>query len=592
MEGDYRGTGRHDRFKITVTNQFGEPQPDPIPHPMDLGGLMQDVDLTNGQWFSNVVELTAFRVIDQPGVYSVNCSFALDSGMGQQSLSNRVITTTFTLRILERTPERVARVLDALLADAQSEGGEALADTLRTMIRFGKDDAAPRLEQLITNSQIKLRVAAIEALPQIPNAAAMKLALASLRDSDPQVRSAAANALGAMQQPAGVDALLDALAKEASPVSEAIVRALGKSKSEIAFPVITNTLDNGEPEIQRAAIDALVNFGGSNAVTALQMRINTNFLSLRYEVVLAFAEKLHQPMQAEWLLPILSGREMNHEWLDSIRLLRMYGGEKAIPTLLSCLDFDAAWSDRNWWILETGVKPCPNAPPCDYEHDSNSNGTPEERRQNLQVLRSLKPLAGPIPMPVATPRRAVPILKTEPPIDFVPRFKAIHGDGAKIKSGFLVLDIHRDEEEENFVPTEPFKALYKTGTHIRKLLDASGEQAKELNLSPTQKDQIIAALKKFAVRLCDTQVSDQRTSNFYGLLVGQADYCPSASAFFGFAYEDYLEAPDGSLKEQAKAKLMDQVQIFVQNYHTGTIELVETAKSILTHEQFDKVSKY
>ena len=76
--GDYRGTGRHDRFKIAITNASGDALPDPIAHPMDFGGFLQSVNLKTGQNFTNVIDLTAFRVVTNSGIYTVSCSFAFD----------------------------------------------------------------------------------------------------------------------------------------------------------------------------------------------------------------------------------------------------------------------------------------------------------------------------------------------------------------------------------------------------------------------------------------------------------------------------------------------------------------------------------
>ena len=178
-------------------------------------------------------------------------------------------------------------------------------------------------------------------------------------------------------------------------MAEAVVLALGTSKSDRAFPTITNALDSGAPELQRAAVNALVNFGGSNAVAVLMQHINTNHLSLRYEIVRALADKLRQPMNVEWLQPILIGREPNQEWRASLYLLREYAGKRVVPDLLSYLDFDAAWSERNFWILDQ-VKTCSEAPHIVYEYDPNSNRTPEQRDKNLRTLQALKALASPI----------------------------------------------------------------------------------------------------------------------------------------------------------------------------------------------------
>jgi hypothetical protein len=596
--GDYRGTGRHDRFKIAVTNAAGEAMPDPIPHPMDFGGFVQHVELAHGQSFSNVLQLTDFRVIDKPGVYTVSCSFPFDEQWRRHNATNPTVNTTFTLTILERTPQRVAKVLEELMAKAQSQHGQELGETLSLMARFGGDDAVSRFQRLITNGPVDLRTAALTTLPQLPGDAALGIALANLHNADPKICAAAAGALGAMQKPAGVNALLEALPESASPVSEAILRALGASQSAQAFPVITQALDGGGLEMQRAAIEALVNFGGTNAVAVLQQHINTNFLSIRYELVLALAEKLHQPMQAEWLVPVLAGRELNHEWLDSLRLLRIYGGDKAIPTLLSCLDFDAAWSNRNWWILNQGVKYCANAPSFEYIYECDlggrpgyPDGTPQMWTNNLRTLERLKPLAGPIPSPTLIKRAPVPYLKTAPPIDFVPVLKTMDDDGVEMKCGFLSIRLSRTSESDDFTPTPPFKAVYELASQIRKLPNANPEETQRLNLTSEQRAKIAEAVKQFAMKLCGAKVSDLWVSNFYNLLVNNPEYCPTGAAFFSIPLKYYQEAPDGVLKDQAKADFLNDVQVFSQNYHSGTVELVDASKKILSREQISQLSR-
>ena len=97
-------------------------------------------------------------------------------------------------------------------------------------------------------------------------------------------------------------------------------------------------------------------------------------------------------MKAEWLTPVLAGGIQDPGWIDSLRLLRMHAGDEAIPALLSQLDFDVVWSDRNWWILNE-VQACPKAPPVKYEYDLNTGGTPEQWETNRRTLQSLKPVS-------------------------------------------------------------------------------------------------------------------------------------------------------------------------------------------------------
>jgi hypothetical protein len=585
--GDYRGTGRHDRFKITVTDANGKALPDPIAHIFDFGGFLQPVNLKTGQIFTNVIDLTDFRVIDKPGIYTVNCSFAFDEHLSQKETANSVVHSTFTLTILERTSERVSKVLDELAAKAQSVQGHDLDETLALIARFGRDDAVPRLAQLAESGTVERRAAALGALSMIPTDASLDIVLASLKDSDPKVRAAAAGSLGTMQKPRAVDALLDALPKEKSPVAEAIVLALGTSKSDRAFPVITNALDVGEVELQRAAVNALVNFGGSNTITVLKQHIDTNYLLLRYEIVLALAERLHQPMPVDWLLPVLTGREQNHEWLDSLRLMRMYAGNQAIPALLSCLDFDVAWSGRNWWILNE-VKACPRAPAVDYAHDPNTDGTPEQWKKNLHTLQELKPLAGPIPASRVHPKiPSVPYLKTDPPIDFNPTFKEVEAGGVEIKSGFLTLTMWRGGANLPYSASDPYRSIYQNAGHFR-VLPHNPERCAELQIASEQLKQLNDLLHQFAVKLCGSRLSDQKIGNLYNSLILQSDYCPSDDEWTSLLFA-YKEAPAGPLQEQAKSDLIDSVRVFSQNYHAGTVEFAEAANKIFTAAQLEEI---
>ena len=357
--------------------------------------------------------------------------------------------------------------------------------------------------------------------------------------------------------------------------------------------VIEDSADDAillEIELQRAAVSALVKFSGSNAVAVLSQHINTNFLSLRYDIVRALADQLHQPMEAEWLLPVLMGREYNNTrgWMDSLRLLRLYGGEKAIPTMLSCVDYDVAWSDRNWWILEQGVKPCPNSPQFEYEHDPNSDGTPEQWTNNLRVLQMLKPLAGSIPVLLVQPKKAaVPYLITDPPIDFTPTFREVENGGVEIKSGFFSLTISRGgAQSPPYSVSEAYRSTYEVAGKLRHLA-GHPELNSKFEITAEQAKQLTDLIEKFSERLCGSDVSKQAKENFYNLLVQQIG-CPHDIGWWQLLFA-YKEAPAGLLKEQAKSDLVDSVRQLSQNYHVGTVEFAEAAKKIFTPEQLAEI---
>lgn len=585
--GDYRGIGRHDRFKITGVDENGKKLADPMKDRENFGGFVQPVRLKSGELFTNVINLTNYCVIAKPGQYRFRCSFAFDEPFSLKQSTNPVVTADLVVTILERTPRRISQVLDEYMTTARNAHGPQLYQTLAEMAEFGKDDSVPKLAQLASDGSIELRLAALRALSAIPTDASLDVLLSALTDTNSEIRSAAAQSLGGTGNPRAVRALLDSLPKERPPVANAIVLALGDSSSDLAFPVITNILEIGPPELRRSAVQALANFGGSRAADVLKQHITTNFLQLRYQIVLALGERLHQPIDVGWLLPVLIGRELNHEWIDSLRLLRMYAGKQAIPAMLSCLDFDVAWSGRNWWILNE-VRACPGAPPAEYSHDNNrDDGTLEEKDANLRTLQALRHLAGPVPSQVRSAAIApIPYLKTDPPIDFAPTFKEFDHGNVEIKSGFLDLSFSRTGGNLPYTVSEPYKSVYRNASHFRSVQNDSNLCA-QLKISPQQLQRLHDLLNEFAVKLCGPNVSDQKTRNLYQDLVLSSNYCPWSEDWHTKLIA-YNEAPS-ALRQQARAELIDSVRVFSQNYHSGTVEFAKAAEKIFTASQLQGI---
>jgi hypothetical protein len=584
---NHKGTPGHERLNIIITDSNAKSLPDSYPN-ISGSWISSSSMLRPGQTFSNVIDLTDYCIMDKPGVYTVNCSFKFGKSWKGPEETNFIAEGNFQLTILERTPERVARVLDELIEKAKVSHGQNLKDTLALAATFGKDDAVPRLVQLARDGPEELRVAAIGALPLVPTETSLNTALATLKDSDPVIRSAAAAALGAMPGPRSAEALLKAFPNENSTAAEAIVLALGATKSGRAFPVITNAFDHGDIAMQHAAIGALVNYGGSNAIVALQEHINTNFLAVRHDIVRALVEELGQPMQPEWLSPELIGRNQDGMWLDSLRLMRLHAGDKAVPALLSYLDYDVVWSGRNWWILNE-VQYCQSAPTnINYEYDPNSDGTPEQWTNNFRVLQSLKPLAAQIRIPILPPEPPpVLYLKTDPPINFTPTFIEIENGGVRIESGFLDLKQWRTSAYLPYNVPNYYEPVYRASSRFRALAD-NRKSHPDLKVSSEQLNQLNDLLRQFAIKLCGRKISDQRIGNFYNLLVLSSDYCPGDDDWTPLLF-DYKEAPPGPIQQWAKSDLIDSVQAFSQNYHSGTVEFVEKAKRIFTPAQLKQI---
>ncbi len=122
--GDYRGTGRHDRVKIVVTDADGNELPDPHANGFDLGGISSlELITPGGLNFTRVFDLTKFRTITEPGKYTVTCSFGFDESYAKDK-RKPVVKSSFPFTILARTPQRVTAVMDELQAKIEAAGDE------------------------------------------------------------------------------------------------------------------------------------------------------------------------------------------------------------------------------------------------------------------------------------------------------------------------------------------------------------------------------------------------------------------------------------------------------------------------------------
>jgi len=96
--GDYRGSTRADRFKITAVSADGKLVADPTPLMRNFGGGMSSGgDIApGGEWFENVY-ISEYCRFDSPGRYTVRVFH--DLGFGQQRANDlRMVTLTLELR--------------------------------------------------------------------------------------------------------------------------------------------------------------------------------------------------------------------------------------------------------------------------------------------------------------------------------------------------------------------------------------------------------------------------------------------------------------------------------------------------------------
>ncbi|HBI46565.1 MAG TPA: hypothetical protein DDY78_27480 [Planctomycetales bacterium] len=398
--GDYRGAGRHERFKVSALDAGADPLRDPVADKEGRsfngegpGGLRQ---VKPGDAEKQELDLGQYRTFDKPGVYTVTCRFGLEENFGAEKAA-ATVETTFRLTILPRTDENVRRVVGRLVGQAGRSHKEVLAGVIAQLCSFARKQAVPDLATMAAEGDAEHRVAALGGLGRFTTPVAEAAVLKALRDPNEAIRAAAAAALGEMKTDAAVAALLGRLPGEKPAVAGAVLRAMGTTQSPRVFERLEKALADEDADVRRAAVRGLALYGGDRAIAVLKRCASDEDL-VRREAAVQALESLRQPLQAQWLQPlILAGRRYGYPTNDgpnpneALRLLRMYAGDEAAPAMVICLDFEnpAVRSYYNYVILGA-LEATPSAPKVTWHNDPNADGTPQQIEENRKTLEKLR----------------------------------------------------------------------------------------------------------------------------------------------------------------------------------------------------------
>jgi hypothetical protein len=107
--GDYRGSTRADRFKVTATSTDGKPVIDPTPVMRNFGGgLMPNSEIKpGGDWFENVHVIEYCR-FDEPGSYTIHVFHDLGFGKMRETDLREV---SITINLQAPTEEQARTIL-------------------------------------------------------------------------------------------------------------------------------------------------------------------------------------------------------------------------------------------------------------------------------------------------------------------------------------------------------------------------------------------------------------------------------------------------------------------------------------------------
>jgi len=133
----------------------------------------------------------------------------------------------------------------------------------------GDASALPAIMAAAKTGSTRLRVAAIAVLERLGNVSTIPLLLDAATSSEPELSQAAKAALTRLPA-AGVDAELEKLLGQASGKTRQVILELaGRRQIHSALPLITRSMEDGDPGVRSAAVQSLGLIGTSREAAAL-----------------------------------------------------------------------------------------------------------------------------------------------------------------------------------------------------------------------------------------------------------------------------------------------------------------------------------
>jgi HEAT repeat protein len=192
----------------------------------------------------------------------------------------------------------------------------------------------------------RVRAAAADALGDVPEKEDRARAAQALRTvlADPrfEVRCSAALALGDLQEPSALDALVALIRDEHPAVRQAAVIALGRLGDMRAFEPLVAALREGPPDVRFQAAASLVDVDASRAFDPLAQAIRDQDAEVRGNAAAALGV-LGDTRAAGWLADLLVDPKPETRLEAGLALARL-GDVRATDTLLAFLgDADRAY---------------------------------------------------------------------------------------------------------------------------------------------------------------------------------------------------------------------------------------------------------
>ncbi|MCP4004031.1 MAG: HEAT repeat domain-containing protein [bacterium] len=199
--------------------------------------------------------------------------------LGQACATSGLTSVQATQALMCIGPSAVPHLLRRL----NQVGSNTQGQTTAVLIAMGGQALPAVVEELSTTEPERARRAA-RLLGEMQNPEGVEFLLNSLRSRDNRIRREGARALARIGSEKALHGLIEALASPEPGLAVAAAAALGRARGSRAIPALAAALDDhsgASEEVRREAIQSLGRIGGSGAISVLEKVLGQNALLQR-----------------------------------------------------------------------------------------------------------------------------------------------------------------------------------------------------------------------------------------------------------------------------------------------------------------------
>jgi hypothetical protein len=342
--GDYRGSGRPERYSFTAVGEDGVAVADPVPNPINRGGMGGDRRIKPGESYTESVVASAWLILEKPGKYTITGKRTLNLHPARNDhwyepeaiCAAYPVESKITITLKQDDAALLSRI-EKLVEDFGRKGEErdrasvelgAIARTRNSLAlpafkrialdterygnsswwwlqEYGKNQAGPTLLEVFSKAKAGRRSQLIGMLAawRLLEEKHLQQAFTS---SDQWEREAAVRAVGQLKFDKCFDALV-ALEKDPSQnVRRSVPESLAVLEKQEAIPVLLRMMSDDEKdmETQINAAKFLGKFKRTDGVPVLlNMLNNSNLRNHEHSIKWALREITGQNFDnyKEWL---------------------------------------------------------------------------------------------------------------------------------------------------------------------------------------------------------------------------------------------------------------------------------------------------